>query len=134
MQHKRVMVVMAVVMAALITGACEKPDTAEVRQRQHLPAPGFVANATKGADLFRGNCARCHGIDAQGSNQGPPLIHKIYRPDHHADLTFHWAVSRGAKQHHWHFGDMPPVEGVSPESVGHIVAFIRAGQRAAGIN
>ena len=32
-------------------------------------------------------CATCHGADLKGSdkgsNQGPPLLHKIYEPSHH---------------------------------------------------
>lgn len=120
--------------AFLITSACDKPTPEQVRARQHLPAPGFVADAGKGEQLFRTNCARCHGAQARGTNQGPPLIHPVYRPGHHADLTFHWAVSRGARQHHWQFGDMPPLPGVSPEEVGHIIAYVRREQRKAGIN
>ncbi len=65
--------------------------------------------------------------------KGPPLIHDIYRPGHHADLSFHWAVKDGTKQHHWHFGDMPPIADVSPEQVGHIIAYVRREQRRAGI-
>lgn len=123
----------AVAVVILVT-ACDKPDPEQVRARQHLPAPGFVADAKQGSQLFLANCARCHGAVGKGTDQGPPLVHPVYRPGHHADLTFHWAVSRGIKQHHWQFGNMPPLPGVSPEEVGHIIAYVRAEQRKAGIN
>ncbi len=59
----------------------------------------------------------------------PPLVHKIYEPGHHADGAFLLAVSRGVRAHHWPFGDMPPVDGVSQEDVQKIVAYVRALQR-----
>jgi len=116
-----------------ILSGCEVPSPEQVREKQHQPAANFSADAGKGNVIFHQYCARCHGEKGKGSNQGPPLIHKIYRPDHHADQSFHWAVKDGTKQHHWHFGNMPPIVGVSPEQVGHIVAYVRQEQRRAGI-
>lgn len=119
---------------ALFLMGCDRPDPETVRQRQHLPPPDFVADSSKGEMLFNANCIKCHGTGARGTNQGPPLVHEVYRPGHHADLTFHWAVKDGARQHHWQFGDMPPVPNLTPEDVGHIIAFVRAEQRKAGIH
>lgn len=114
--------------------ACNKPDQKEWRARQHLPEPGFIADANKGDPLFHTMCAQCHGAAAKGSHQGPPLVHSIYKSSHHADLAFHWAVRDGVVQHHWKFGNMPPIEGMSPNDVGHIIAYVRSKQREAGIN
>lgn len=114
--------------------ACEQPNQQQWRERQHLPKEGFVANKIKGDQLFHSLCAQCHGTAAKGGEQGPPLVHKIYEPSHHADLAFHWAVRDGVRQHHWKFGNMPPIKDASPEDVGHIIAYIRGKQRAAGIN
>lgn len=121
----------AVALLGLVS--CDRSDPQQARQRFHLPGPGFVADAEKGRALFTANCARCHGVDGRGTDQGPPLIHKVYRPGHHADLVFHWAVKGGVRQHHWNFGDMPPVPGLTPEQVGHIIAWVRREQRRAGI-
>lgn len=112
---------------------CDKPDPEKVRANLHLPSPDFVANVTLGQQLFVKNCARCHGSGGQGTDQGPPLIHKIYRPGHHPDLAFHFAVKNGTKQHHWGFGDMPPIVGMSPEDAGHIISYVRAEQKRAGL-
>ena len=55
-------------------------------------------------------------------------------PSHHADVAFQLAVKYGTRQHHWNFGDMQPVEGVTPDDVAHITATVRHKQREAGIN
>lgn len=87
-----------------------------------------------GAALFAANCATCHGVNAAGRDgQGPPLVHKIYEPSHHADGAFFLAATRGVRQHHWTFGDMAPVPGVSEADVAAIVAYVRALQRENGI-
>ncbi len=117
----------------LVLMACDKPTPEELRKKQHLPDKGFVANIETGNHLFHKNCSRCHGNGATGTEHGPPLVDNIYRSSHHADLTFHWAVKGGVKQHHWQFGNMPPIENLSPNDVGHIIAYIRKQQRRAGI-
>ena len=73
------------------------------------------------------------GRAATGGATGPPLVHKIYEPGHHADAAFLLAVRQGARAHHWSFGDMPPIPGVSDAEVGQIVAYVRALQKEAGI-
>lgn len=95
--------------------------------------PTLKCAAAAGADLFAANCATCHGENATGTNQGPPLLHRIYEPNHHADMAFQLAVQNGVRAHHWRFGNMPPVEGVSHDDVEKIVAYVRALQRANGI-
>ena len=116
-----------------IVVACERPTPEQLRERQHLPEPGFKANVSQGKHLFDAKCARCHGIAGKGTEQGPPLVHATYRPSHHSDITFHWAIKDGVQQHHWHFGNMPPQPEVSPEQAGHIIAYIRSKQRESGI-
>jgi len=118
---------------SLFLVGCDSLAPEEIRKRQHFPGKDFIANAEQGKALFVANCSQCHGPRGLGTGQGPPLVNKIYREAHHADITFHWAVKNGVKQHHWGFGDMPPVKNVSPEDVGHIIAYIRQQQRNAGI-
>lgn len=92
-----------------------------------------AANPEMGKTIFSARCKSCHGKGGTGSNQGPPLVHKIYEPGHHADYSFYKAVASGVRSHHWRFGNMPAIPGVSPENVGHIIAYIRQEQRLAGI-
>lgn len=37
-------------------------------------AEGFNIQAVKGAALFEGNCARCHGVLGAGTQKGPRLV------------------------------------------------------------
>lgn len=91
-------------------------------------------DAASGAATFRANCASCHGPDAAGTAAGPPLVDEVYRPGHHGDGAFLIAVRRGVPQHHWDFGSMPAIPGLSDEDVADIVAYVRGLQRAAGID
>ena len=104
-----------------------------------MPEPGTAASprpmpASDGAALFASHCAVCHGPAAVGTAQGPPLVHRIYEPSHHGDDAFFRAVREGVQSHHWQFGAMPPVVGVSDEELGHIIAYVRALQKASGID
>ena len=117
----------------LLLSACDK-DPASTSGGLFLPPPGFVADVAKGERLYKQNCAECHGIGGRGTDYGPPLVHRIYEPNHHGDMAFYMAVSRGVRAHHWNFGNMPPRQGVSAEDTGHIIAYIRQQQRRAGIN
>ncbi|MCA0920660.1 c-type cytochrome [Pseudooceanicola nanhaiensis] len=92
------------------------------------------AEAALGQRAFEATCAACHGVNATGKmGFGPPLVHKIYEPSHHADIAFQMAVQNGVRAHHWRFGDMPPQEGLTPADVANVVAYVRALQRANGI-
>ncbi len=95
--------------------------------------PVDAVQVSQGKTLFARHCMRCHGPEAKGSRIGPPLVHRIYAPSHHADAAFLLAVARGVKSHHWEFGDMAPVPGVAPADVRLIVKYVRWLQRAAGI-
>ena len=97
------------------------------------PSFGLMPNAAAGKQLFAKHCAACHGADLKGSDKGPPLLHKIYEPAHHADAAFQLAAANGVRAHHWKFGDMAPVKGVTPDDVAHITAYVRMEQRKIGI-
>jgi hypothetical protein len=79
------------------------------------------------------SAAKPHGPQGKGTNNGPPLVHKIYEPNHHADMAFQRAAAQGVRAHHWKFGNMPKIDGVVPEDVSQIIAYIRWLQRQAGI-
>jgi mono/diheme cytochrome c family protein len=99
-----------------------------------LTLPDLTPEQEDGRVLFDANCAACHGENAAGSDQGPPLVHHIYEPSHHGDMAFVLAAKQGVRAHHWRFGNMPAVEGVRDEDVLRITAYVRALQRANGIN
>ena len=92
------------------------------------PATGMAGEA-----LFNQRCAACHGRNAAGSAVGPPLVHRYYEPGHHSDMSFLLAVRRGVRAHHWRFGNMAPVPGLSDTEVKEVIRYVRALQRAKGI-
>lgn len=91
------------------------------------------STADAGQQLFAQSCAVCHGSEAVGTDQGPPLVHEIYEPSHHPDESFHSAVANGVTPHHWNFGPMPAIPNLSEVQVDAIVAYVRGLQREAGI-
>ncbi|MXN63625.1 c-type cytochrome [Stappia sp. GBMRC 2046] len=100
-----------------------------------VEVPEMTGVAEAGEALFSANCASCHGENAAGREGfGPPLVHKIYEPGHHADGAFYLAAARGVRAHHWPFGDMPPVEGLTENDIAKIVEYVRTLQRANGIS
>lgn len=95
--------------------------------------PQLSPAAVAGKKAFDAVCAACHGATGAGSEKGPPLVHNIYNPGHHADAAFYLAARRGVRQHHWQFGDMPPQPQVRDEELLSIVQYVRELQRANGI-
>lgn len=96
--------------------------------------PTISGVAAEGEALFEANCAACHGVNAAGNEGvGPPLVHIIYEPSHHGDIAFQLAVKNGVRQHHWSYGNMPPVAGLNEDDVAAITAYVRTLQRANGI-
>jgi len=95
----------------------------------------FTKREQMGAAAYTAKCADCHGVNGVGRDEiAPPLVHKIYEPSHHGDMAFELAVANGVRAHHWQFGNMPPIDGLTRADVGSIVSYVRALQRANGIN
>jgi mono/diheme cytochrome c family protein len=119
----------AIALSALLVGGCDR-KVGDAAMADPGPVPAELAD---GERLFADNCARCHGALARGTEVGPPLVHVIYEPSHHADFAFQRAAQAGVVAHHWRFGDMPPVPGVTSADVERITAYVRWLQRKAGI-
>ena len=136
-------VIVVAMVAVLAAGAFwnSRPSPVAVQPAAHsanaetiaVTMPELSAAEKSGQVKYSMLCAQCHGANAGGTMQGPPLIHKIYEPSHHGDMAFLLAAQNGVRAHHWNFGDMPAVEGSNDEMVAEIVTFIRAVQRANGI-
>lgn len=122
--------------AAMALGVMLASAAAVNAQNIQIPRPsaGLMPNPVSGKSLFEKHCAACHGASLTGSDKGPPLLHKIYEPSHHGDASFQLAVKSGVRAHHWQFGDMAPVPGLTPDDVAHITAYVRAEQRKVGIH
>lgn len=124
------------VLLAVLVAACERsggaaaPGAVDTSGLRLLAVP---VEHREGEELFRGHCSACHGVAAVGTDRGPPLVHPVYEPGHHADAAFLLAVRRGVRAHHWGFGDMPPLPEVSQEEVVRIVGYVRWLQHRAGM-
>ncbi|MBB3710756.1 mono/diheme cytochrome c family protein [Limimaricola variabilis] len=115
------------------------PDTSEIPQGapiMQVALPAALGDQVQmGKRAFDSVCADCHGANAAGKNGvAPPLVHKTYEPSHHGDYAFLAAVQNGVRSHHWDFGDMPPIEGLTEADVANVVAYVRALQRENGID
>jgi mono/diheme cytochrome c family protein len=95
-------------------------------------SPTEAASTEEGKALYLTRCASCHGDDLRGTDQGPSHLSRVYEPNHHGDDAFRSAIANGSPQHHWNFGDMAPVPGLSPAEVDAIIAFVRETQETEG--
>ncbi|MFW8595043.1 c-type cytochrome [Cribrihabitans neustonicus] len=110
-------------------GPAQGAAMAEVR----LPA-ALSEDAQIGKSVYEAKCASCHGANAAGQEgTAPPLVHKIYEPGHHSDAAFLLAAKNGVRAHHWRFGNMPPVPGVTDAEVRYVVRYVRELQEENGI-
>lgn len=117
------LVVVAVLI--LVITACGEGGGGEITEQD----PALVA---EGAELYKASCAECHGSDLRGTDKGPSHLSILYQPGHHGDGAFQIAVLIGVTAHHWDFGPMPPIEGLSEDDVEAITAFVRQRQREEG--
>lgn len=115
--------VIAAVAVAAIVAACGDEGGGEV---------GGAPPGRDGSALYAEHCASCHGTDLRGTDLGPSHRSVVYEPGHHPDDAFRSAVANGVRAHHWSFGDMPPVPGLSPAEVDAIIEHVRETQRAEG--
>lgn len=116
----------------LVLAACgsdDQPASRDAAPDISSQSPGLIGD---GEALYQANCAECHGSDLRGTDKGPSHLSVVYEPNHHGDAAFFLAVQRGSIAHHWDFGDMPPVEGLTEEDVTAIVAYVREQQQISG--
>lgn len=92
----------------------------------------MLAGDADGRTVFAARCASCHGEDLRGSDEGPSQLSIVYEPNHHSDATYRAAIRNGVGQHHWNFGDMPPVEDITDEQIERVIAYIRSEQQRLG--
>ena len=95
--------------------------------------PLTPAELQTGQTSFNQNCSQCHGVALEGTDFGPPLNHLYYVPSHHSDTAFYRAIYMGVQQHHWAFGNMSKIEGLSPDQAKELVGFVRWAQQTLGL-
>lgn len=115
----------------VLLAACD--STQPTQPPQAAVSSAVPAEFQTGETTFNANCSVCHGKQAAGTDHGPPLVHKVYEPNHHGDQAFQRAAANGVNAHHWQFGNMPKIDAVKPDDVDQIVKYVRWLQRQAGI-
>lgn len=99
----------ALLLALIATGSAQVPDTRAAEQA--------------GAVLFRDNCARCHGINLEGTKKGPSIA-EIRKKKHWTDERITNRILNGAGK------KMPPFrESLSKEQIQQLIAYLRAENR-----
>jgi mono/diheme cytochrome c family protein len=91
-----------------------------------------ASGAPDGAALYAANCASCHGSDLRGTAKGPPHLSIVYEPNHHSDESFRRAIEQGVRAHHWDFGDMAPIPGLTAAQIDAIISYVRSMQEREG--
>jgi mono/diheme cytochrome c family protein len=114
-----------------ILAACD--STQPTQPTKAALSSAVPAEFQTGETIFNTSCSACHGKQATGTDHGPPLVHKVYEPNHHGDQAFQRAAANGVQAHHWQFGNMPKIEAVTPADVDQVVKYVRWLQRQAGI-
>ena len=135
---KRPLVALAFVLVSALLASCSVgPDSSDSDSTGGGVVAGDeplipLAIDADGATVFQARCASCHGADLRGTDKGPSQLSIVYEPNHHTDASYRLAVRNGVQQHHWNFGDMPPVREISDDQVERVIAYIRAEQRRLG--
>ena len=112
---------------AVLFGACGTSDPADIA----VPAQDAELVAA-GEAVYQAACSICHGSDLRGTDRGPSHLSAVYRPNHHSDAAFLLAIKVGAAEHHWRFGAMEPIPGLTDEDIAAVTAFVRDRQRTEG--
>jgi mono/diheme cytochrome c family protein len=120
-------VTMIAVVLGVALAACSSPEA----DSSDIPVQN-AALAAAGDVLYQTNCAECHGSDLRGTDKGPSHLSIVYVPGHHGDQAFVVAARAGVRAHHWDFGNMAPVEGLSDDNLTAIIAFVRENLRIEG--
>ena len=117
MKHLRLTVASSTLALASLSAACSSNEPSETAD---------------GATVYAENCASCHGADLRGTAQGPSQLSIVYEPNHHSDDSYRAAIRNGAPQHHWAFGNMPAIQGITDDEIELVIQFIRQQQETLG--
>lgn len=124
--HATYIRVMLLALTISMLAACSTGVTVDTR----VATGGALAET--GEQLYEARCAECHGSDLRGTDRGPSHLSQVYQESHHADASFALAILRGTPQHHWRFGPMPPIPGLSDDDIDAIIAYVRTEQEQQG--
>ncbi len=124
--RKEMAMVLLVASAALLMGAADGAWLQRVPPKEHervnpLRQDAAVSQtaAAAGAQVFSNNCAKCHGNDAMGRGNRPPLISD--RVAHASDGDLFWIVTNGNA-----WKGMPPWQMLPEKQRWQVVTYLRS--------
>jgi len=130
---RRTFILLAGALFLIANGVLPTSGARAEEKAPKIVEPKLSGKLMLGKLAFGSYCAECHGKQGEGSDKGPPFLHRVYHPGHHGDASFFRAAKSGTRAHHWKFGDMPPVPKVTDPQIQNIVKYIRALQQANGL-
>ena len=92
------------------------PQADRVRVNPYAGDPDAVA---AGANLYRNNCAKCHGANAEGKHSRPALVSA--RMANASDGELAWIIKNGQS-----FKGMPSWGGLPEQMRWQLVAYLRS--------
>ncbi|MCX6024269.1 MAG: cytochrome c [Chloroflexi bacterium] len=113
------------IMLAAFAAACSSPAASGGKVSTEVRTDLTPASVAAGERSYGIYCVRCHGERGMGTPNGPTFLTPIYAPNHHSDQAFVLAARQGVSPHHWTFGPMPPIPGVSDVDLQEIVKYVR---------
>jgi mono/diheme cytochrome c family protein len=121
---KRRMLVMTPLLLAsvLCFAAANGAWLKSVPQADHSRINPYAGNAeavAAGANLYKSNCAKCHGVDAQGKGSRPSLKSERIQGATDGDLA--WILKNGQT-----FKGMPGWGGLPEQKRWQLVAYLRS--------
>ena len=123
--------VLGVIAVVAMGGRSQSQNAVAGENEFNIPVQDATLVA-EGDVLYQATCASCHGADLRGTDLGPSHLSVVYQPGHHGDGAFALAAINGVRAHHWKFGDMAPIPGLSSDDMDRIIAYVRETQRIEG--
>ena len=126
-------IVALVTVLIVLVAMAENASASTHGKAKQIVVPQLSGDVLAGEGVYTRHCQSCHGVNTSGIEKGPSFLHRVYHPGHHNDASIYVAVRKGSRQHHWRFGSMKPVEGISDAEIAQVIAYIRTMQKANGL-
>ena len=84
----RLFALLGVAVLAVLTAAGCGHNNAQSTAASTATTHATVGNGSRGAEVFRANCAVCHAVNGAAGGVGPPLEHEKQRKNY--DQTVAW--------------------------------------------
>jgi hypothetical protein len=131
--HRNTRLQLCLLALLIVAAAISLPVAAQSIQVPQ-PSPGLMPNPAAGKDPVREKLRFLPRRQSARQRQGAADAEQNLRTLASRRRRFPaGGEERESRAHHWKFGDMAPVPGLTPDDVAQITAYVRLEQRKAGI-